>query len=376
MVEYLADIPLPGRMLASHAKNLATGEFSGVLPSFVAGPENRLVAAALNGLIASASPSVSPGETRPHAACGRGTGFTATVLALYGPSGVGKTHLANGLVAHWRRERGDHAASYITAADFRRQLNEAITANRVKEFRNDLRGRQLLAIDDIHRFPNDDYLMQELRYTLDAFQERAGTVVVTSPRPAETLSNLPLPIRSRLASGLSLQLATPGDAARVRIIRYASMALGRDLSLDSASRLAESITGTATQVFGALFAAWAAPSPPRARDAAYGSQPSDTRNTRLPTLQEIILIVAKYTRIPQKQLKSGSRRQSVVYARALAVYLAREMCRASYDQIGRAMGGRDHTTIMHNYRKIERELARDVTTQEAVDELRRILLSR
>ncbi len=74
-----------------------------------------------------------------------------------------------------------------------------------------------------------------------------------------------------------------------------------------------------------------------------------SRFIRQPQLREIIAAVARHFGLPQKQLKSPSRRQSIVTARAVAVYLARELASASYEQIGRALGGRDHTTIIHNY---------------------------
>jgi chromosomal replication initiator protein len=377
VVDYLAEIPLPGRILAPPAKNLATGVASAPLPSFIAGPENRLVAATVNRLLERATFQASLSETRLHAAAPlRDAHLRTTILALHGPSGVGKTHLAHGLVRHWQRELGDGAALYETAADFRRHYNDAIDIGNVEEFRNDHRLRRLLAIDDIHRLPDEDYLMQELRHTIDAIEENGGVIIVTSPRPALALSNLPPDIRSRFASGLSLQLAPPGSAARMRIIRHASTALGRDLSLDAAGPLAEGVSGTATQVFGALFALRAAPSTPGANEAARTEQLPATLVTRQPPLQQIITVVAKYANVPQKQLKSGARRQSLVFARAIVIYLARELTDASYDQIGRALGGRDHTTIMHNYKKINHELTRDIATQEVVTDLRRILLGR
>jgi chromosomal replication initiator protein len=329
------------------------------MPSFVAGPENRIVAATVNRLLA-----------RPGAA-----DSYPCMLALFGPSGVGKTHLAHGLVRHWQRELGVHAAHYTSAADFRRQLIEAINSNQVEALREDLRRRRLLAIDDLHRLPNDDYLMQELRHTLDAIQENNGLLVVTSPRPALALPNVPPDIRNRMASGLSLQLAPPGNAARVRIIRQASTALGRELSPEASTQLAEAANGSAPQVLGALFELWAAPDMSGANDAVRTQRLSVIRASRQPTLSEIITIVAKYTNVPKKQLISGSRRQSVVLARGLVAYLARELSAASYAQIGRALGGRDHTTIMHSYKKIELQLSRDLATQEAVADLRRLLVS-
>ena len=79
-------------------------------------------------------------------------------------------------------------------------------------------------------------------------------------------------------------------------------------------------------------------------------------------MSEIVAIVAKYYGLPQKQLKSSSRKHAVVQGRATIIYLARELTGASYDEIGRALGGRDHTTIMHNYKKIERDRQRDLAT--------------
>jgi chromosomal replication initiator protein len=77
--------------------------------------------------------------------------------------------------------------------------------------------------------------------------------------------------------------------------------------------------------------------------------------------------------VPQKVLKSGTRRRSAVAARAMAVYLARELAGMSYERIGRALGGRDHSTIMHNYHKIVDQLTHDAATRDAVADLQRIL---
>jgi chromosomal replication initiator protein len=368
VVDYLIDIPLPGRTLASPAQTSAHDTAPTALPSFVAGPENRLVAATLNRLLEIATPEGASFLARDTA-----RRFAPATLALFGPSGVGKTHLAHGLVRHWQRARGDDAAQYTTAADFRRHFNDAIDSNHIEGWRSDCRDRRMLAIDDIHRLPNEDYLMQELRHTLDAIEENHGLLIVTSLRPTDTLFNLPADIRGRLASGLSLQLAPPGAAARVRIIRYASTALGRDLSNEAASKLAEGVADSATQLFGALFDLWSTPGPSGADDADRAAQVLAARAGRQPSLQDITALVARYTKVPQKLLKSSSRRQSIVGARAIVVYLARQLSAASYDQIGRALGGRDHTTIMHSYKKIERQLSHDAATRETVAELCRIL---
>jgi chromosomal replication initiator protein len=264
----------------------------------------------------------------------------------------------------------------VTAGDLRRQFLDAIGSDSVVDFRRHFRDRQLLAIDDLHHLPAEEHLSQELRYTLDAYEDSGRIVMVTSSRPPSTLANLSPDLRSRLASGLMLQLSAPGAAARVRIVRQTSAVLGRSLSDDAAHRLAVGVTGTATDLIGALFELCSTPRGDETSDAIHTGQLLAARTAQRPALREIIAVVARYTSVPQKQLRSGSRKQSTVFARAMVVYLARELAGTSYHEIGRALGGRDHTTIMHNYRNIDRDRLRNSTTQEALDELRRILLSR
>lgn len=298
------------------------------------------------------------------------------LLALFGPSGTGKTHLSHGLVRHWNEQRGADCAAYLTASDFYRQLIDAIKRDAVADFRRSLRSHGLLAIDDLHELPDENYVSQELRFTLDAYEESGATIVVTSRRPAATLVNISPDVSSRLAAGLMLQLAPPGNAARVRIIRRASESLGRPLSDESANRLAHGVSGTTNDLFGALFELCATtPDSPQSASAD-ADRFVAARLARQPKLREILAVTARYFGLPQAQLKSASRRQSIVTARAIAIYLARELAGESYEQIGRALGGRDHTTIIHSYRKIERSRSSEPVIQEAIDELKRLLLIR
>jgi chromosomal replication initiator protein len=363
VVDHITEILLPGRTVAAttgDAPALAAGV---TLPSFVAGPENRLVATAVTALM---------DDDDAHADSPR----VPSILALHGSSGSGKTHLARGLVHHWQTHRGPDSAEYFTAVDFRRELQDAIDRDAVCEFRERIRGRLLLAIDDLHRLPDGGYIVEELRYTIDEFELVGGTIIITSSQPAGVLPNLPPDLRSRLASGLTLQLAPPGTAARERLIRQFAAALGRSISDEVADRLASGIDGSANDLFGVLYELLAVAPTSGTMNVKHAERLLADRAARRPTLREITAVVAKYFRQPQAVLKSASRRQSAVLPRAIIVYLARELSDASYEQIGRALGGRDHTTIMHNYRKVERERQHDLAIQEALTELRRILISR
>jgi chromosomal replication initiator protein len=370
VVDQVTEIPLPGRTAVPHANGrVSVGETGIRLPAFIAGPENRLVAAMMDQLLHQADHEPAhPTYERPHC--------LPFVLALFGPSGVGKTHLSQGVVRHWQARRGEHSAEYVTAQDFRRLLHDSMSTNSIVAFRDSFRQRELIAIDDLHRLPNDDYLLQELRSTLDILEESGAVVVVTSTRPVTALADLSPDLRSRLASGLMLQLASPGIAARMRIVQQFSAALGRPLSDEVVRRLAAGLRGTANRLIGAIFELCAELRENSESAADQAERLLSARDAERPAPREIVAVVARHYGVPQRLLKSNSRKQRLVRARATAIYLARELSLASYEQIGQALGGRDHTTIMHNFRKVEREREHDFAMQETLADLRRILVSR
>jgi chromosomal replication initiator protein len=363
MLDCVTEIPLPGRILSTTSGPARAARPPDPMPAFVAGPENRLVASTIDRLLHLETSSEGPGDP-----------FAPSLLVLFGPSGTGKSHLATGLYRHWQAQHGDDSAVYTTAADFRHLLNDAIKRQAELAFRSQFRGRSLLVIDDLQNLPPDDYAWQEFRYTLDEYEGRDACVIVTANEPINSLANIPLDIRSRLARGLALHLAHPGNAARVQIIRHAACAIGRPIAQDIAEHLARGIEGGANELFRALFELAA-----NSNDLTKTEQADEllaNRAARRPTIREITAVVARRQNVPQAQLKSSSRKQSVVFARGLVVFLARDLADATYDEIGRALGGRDHTTVIHNYRKIDDLRQSDQATALTLEELRRILLSR
>ena len=385
---------------ALHSGSLEAGR----LPSFVAGPENQLLAEVIIHLVAglnqtneSALRTASPHATQAHNTAPPQPIDLPSPLVLSGASGSGKTHLARGLVELWNSKQArttpggadsgpaDSAyaarnigeATYLTASDFARQFAAAIDRDEVREFRRHLRRQRLLVIDDAHRLGETSSRRAELRrtelkQTIDAVHASGGMLLLTIQGSLANHAAFDRALVSRLASGLVIEIAPPGREARRELLRQAAAALGcrfDDLALET---LAERLPAEPPRLLRAAIEL-------RRRSGTRIDVQSAERllatdqPQHSPPLASILRVVARYHKIPLKVLTSASRRKGVVAARAVAIYLARELTPLSYADIGQMLGGRDHTTIMHSYRRIRDELPRDPALESSVAELRRLL---
>jgi len=365
--------------LAAASRSAVTGGSAVPSDSFVAGPENRLAVPALerllvgddlagcdlagNGLADATAPAIPLELFNP--------------LVLLGPTGIGKSHLARGIMRHWQALLGESAVEYLTAIDFARQLRDARDEGTIDSFREHLAELQLLVIEDLQRLPLSTFVQRELRDTLDLLIESGAVLVVTAQQPPAAMSGLEAGLRDRLASGLTVRLQPPGVEARLELLQLTATARGYRLTEDQLRQMARKVDGTAPQVIRAMaefkLSATAEKSP--AEHQISNTAAGAAANAMRPPLKikQIIAVVARYYSLTQSALCSSARRKSLVHARGTAIYLARTLTDLSYAQIGLALGRRDHSTIMHAARTIEKRLVSDASTQQDVEELKRIL---
>lgn len=315
--------------------------------TFVVGPENRLAAPALERLLT--------GDNLPQA-------DIFNPLVLLGSPGTGKSQLAHAITRHWREKLGQPAVGYFTAVDFARQLRTARESGELSNFREALTSLQLLVIEDLHRIPSRAFIQRELRDTLDLLHETDAIVVVTAQQPPAAMAGLEQGLRDRLASGLTIRLQIPGLEARRELLAMTAATRGIELDAEQLNQLAHNVEGPAPQIFRAL----------AEYELAANNLPVDSTRSSL-TLKQIIAVVARYFSLTQAALCSSGRRKSLVHARGVAIYLARTLTDLSYAQIGKSLGGRDHSTVMHADRTIKKRLASDARDQRDIEELKRIL---
>jgi chromosomal replication initiator protein len=215
-------------------------------------------------------------------------------------------------------------------------------------------------------------VQQELILLHDALAETGGTLLVTAARAPGQWERLCLPLRDRLSGGLCVPLRPPGPAARLAILEYACARRGVALSSAEAERLARRPTATPRTLWGLAVRL------ERASQSVTDASPGTTEGRRAeqaPTcgLKGLVAAAARYFGVSQTGLTGPSRRSSLVRARGITIRVARLSTSASLAEIGRALGGRDHTTVLHAERKILELASADSSIQYAIDELQRIV---
>jgi chromosomal replication initiator protein len=356
MVEGVIDIPLPG--LATGGKMaLEKGPAADDTSShFLAGPENRLVEVLVQSVL----------EEEPN-------GYNPIVL--YGPSGTGKSHLALGVAAVWKA-RNRRRVECVAAVDFARELADAIEMQALEEFRSKYRQASLLVFEDIgrliHRASEKLSAQEEFIHTLDELIDRGCWVIVTSAKaPGEMTGVLPA-LQSRLMAGLTVPLAPPEANTRLAIINRLAESRKIDLREPIAQTLAEGLSGTVPELMGALTQLEV----PARRDGGHIS----LKNVRLllarhgserkSSIHAIALAAARHFGLKLSELRSPSRQRAVVLARDVAVYLARNIVKCSFEQIGQYFGGRDHTTVMHSWHKMDKLIKTEPAMRHEMKELK------
>lgn len=326
---------------------------------FVAGPENALVRSVAAAVLD------QPLEYNP--------------LFLSGPIGVGKTTLAQALAA--RRARAFQLGHLITTTgdDLARGLAHAIETDSVSDFRAKHHRCDLLLIDDVDRLAGKAAAQQFLISTLDALVRRGSLVIVTakSALGGSPSASLAPALVSRLTVGLVVPLAYPGPLAqRALVERYATGLpfpvrddLVEQLTSHLAARQNRPVTAARLRHLVLQVGMHAQQNHGRLPKDALVDLLAEERPATKSVCRHVLALTGKHFGITLGELRGKSRQQSVADARGLAMYVARQLTGASYAEIGRHFGSRDHTTVLHACRKLAALVARDDATRRLAGEL-------
>lgn len=302
-------------------------------------------------------------------------------LFLHGKVGLGKTHLlhaiGNAIVegAPWMK------VIYITSERFTIELVNAIRENRTEAFRKRFRGVDALLIDDVHFLKDRDWTQEELFHTFNELYEDEKQIVLSSDRPPEELSQLQDRLVSRFRWGLVAEIQPPDLETRLAILRAKSRESKLQLDDELLLRIARRVRSSVRALEGALIKV-AAHLELYPKDYSAGALELDELLPVEPApaadaldIEQIKAEVARRYEVSVEDLEGDSRAKPVSQARHVAIYLARELTRSSFPAIGRAFGNRNHSTIMHSYRKAKALLQTPLFRHE-LDELKGALAAR
>ncbi len=282
-------------------------------------------------------------------------------LFLYGPPGVGKTHLLYAIANEIRKENPNANIVYIKGDQFTNELIDAIKTGKNIEFRSKYREADLFLVDDIQFIAGKETTQEEFFHTFNKLYEEHKQIVLTSDRKPDDMLTLEERLRSRFLWGLSVDINPPDYETRMAILKDKAENLGLHLPDDVCDYIAINITTNVRQIEGTLKKIKAyreldnmpldLPNISRAIEDMFKAE-----GNALPTPNLIINQVCKFYNLDESVMRGTQRTKGIAEARHVAIYLVRKLTNLSTPDIGQEFGGRDHTTVLNSISKVEAEL--------------------
>jgi chromosomal replication initiator protein len=291
-------------------------------------------------------------------ACGEAPGKAYRPLFIYGNSGLGKTHLLHAIghmaISLFPRIK----VRYVNSEEFTNDFINAIQTNRVAAFHAEYRDVDVLLVDDIQFLQGKDQTQEAFFHTFNTLNDQQKQVVITSDLPPKQLNGFEDRMVSRFEWGLMTDIQAPALETRIAILRKKVERDRIRVTDDILEYIASRVTTNIRELEGSLtrVSAWASLNRKPIDMALVQTVLKDlvaVAEDEVTTPVEIMNAVAAYYKISVDELTGKSRQQAIANARQIAMYLCREMTTLSLPKFGQLFGGKDHTTVMYAFRKVE-----------------------
>ncbi len=298
-------------------------------------------------------------------------------LFIYGPSGLGKTHLLKSIIRYLNLNRPELKIRYVKGDEFTNQMIESISFNRTEQFRSNYRKVDVLLIDDIQFIAGKESTQEEFFHTFNALYEDQKQIILTSDRPPKDIPRLEERLKTRFEWGLTADIQPPDLELRVAILKNKSLECGIQMGNDVLSLIAENLRNNVRQLEGAVKKIAAQSlllGQPITKELAF-SCISDFMSGSEPMAQtsdKILSKIAQKYDISVEDIKGSKRSRDIAMPRHIAIYLIREMTNMSFPQLGKLFG-RDHTTILNSYQTVVEKMKEDPFFEAEVKEFLREL---
>ena len=299
---------------------------------------------------------------------------TYNPLFIYGPSGLGKTHLLYAIASVVHKNHPSYNIVYIKGDQFTNELIAALQEGRNNEFRNKYRNADLFLVDDIQFIAGKESTQEEFFHTFNTLYNAGKQIVLVSDRPPKEIKSLEERLRTRFEMGLTADIQPPDFETRVAIIRRKADLLGLEMPDEVAEYIANRLKNNIRQLEGAVKKL-------NAYRKLEGIQPvigaaqnaiKDILNETQPvpiTVEKILSEVARTYNTTADMLRGPSRRSNVSSARKVSMYVVREITGMSMEDIGSEFGGRDHSTVVYSINDMQKKLETDTRLRETVEDI-------
>ena len=295
-------------------------------------------------------------------------------LLVYGGVGLGKTHLLNAIGNHIVQNDPSVKVCSLSSEKFTNELINCIRYEKMTDFRNKYRNKDVLLVDDIQFLGGKERTQEEFFHTFNSLYDSHKQIVITSDKPPKDIPGLEERLRSRISWGLIADIQPPDIETKVAILckkaEIYNIALSNEVGLFLASQLGSNIReleGTLTRL--------------RAYSSLTGqdiniSMAKETLKDilsdreKMISIENIQKIVSNYYNIKVPDLKSSKKIKTFVFPRQLAMYLSRTMTKSSFPEIGSKFGGKDHSTVIHAVRQIEKKISEDRETKNVIETIK------
>ena len=361
-VQFVVPQPEPEKAPAPSAEDsLPSGRYDFTFENFIKGPSNQFAYAAAQAVAANPSGAYNP-------------------LFIYGPSGLGKTHLLNAIANEFKKNYPDRSVVYAKSEAFTNEIIEAIARGTTPAFREKYRKADLFLMDDIQFIAGKISVQEEFFHTFNTLYEAKKQIVLTSDRPPKDISTLDDRLKTRFEWGLTADVQPPEFETRIAIIIRKAESVGLDIPETVCEYIANRLKNNIRQLEGAVkkLRAFHLLENKPINIATAQAAISDIINNNQPapvTVDKIIEEVARTFSgnvpggITPEDIRSKKRNANISMARQVSIYIAREITNMSMVEIGQTFGGRDHSTVVYAIRQAEQNIKKDPRTKALVDDI-------
>lgn len=325
--------------------------------SFVVGSFNQLAHAAAQAVI-------------------KKPGIAYNPLFLYGPTGHGKTHLAQAIGNCFKKINPDRKVFYVTSERFIVDYINAVQDGKANGFKEKYRQYDVLIMDDIQFFSKKEKAQEELFHLFNALYDSNKQIIFTSDKHANYIPDLESRLKSRFSAGMIVDIPAPDYDSRTALLKTKALHNNFILNDEIIEYLATTIQGNIRDLEGALntiICQSQLQDAPLTLLEVENLIKNSTKPKKMVSVKEVIKKISEFYDVEESSIYEKTRRKEIVKPRQLIMYILREDFGVSYPSIGQKIGGRDHTTVIHSCEKIRRNLKIDSALEQEVNQIRSLL---